>query len=235
MKTTDRLTILVSSTVYGVEELLDRVYVVLTQYGYDVWMSHKGTMPVLPDRSNFENCLAAVEACGLFLGIGVTERQARRDLTELEDANLLERVGAGATTNRTWMAGTARVADLCCGMGGLSVAAREMGMRVVAGVDVNPSALRTFSRNFPEAEAIEGSVRSRTVVDRCRMLLSGDGDGVSVVLSGPPCQGFSAARRGIRRTGGMGVLVAVVRAIAKLHPDCAMTVVNRADAEGHAG
>jgi hypothetical protein len=34
MKTTDRLTILVSSTVYGVEELLDRVYVVLTQYGY---------------------------------------------------------------------------------------------------------------------------------------------------------------------------------------------------------
>jgi ATP-dependent DNA helicase RecG len=29
---------------------------------------------------------------------GVTERQARRDLTELEDANLLERVGAGATT-----------------------------------------------------------------------------------------------------------------------------------------
>ena len=54
----------------------------------------------------------------------------------------------------------ARVVDLCCGMGGLSVAAREMGMRVVAGVDGNPNALRTFSRNFPEAEAIEGSVRT---------------------------------------------------------------------------
>ncbi len=61
-----------------------------------------------------------------------------------------------------------RVVDLCCGMGGLSVAARDMGMRVVAGVDVNPSALRTFSRNFPEAEAIEGSVRSGTVLERCR-------------------------------------------------------------------
>ena len=47
----------------------------------------------------------------------------------------------------------ASVVDLCCGMGGLSVAARAMGMRVVAGVDVNPSALRTFGRNFPEAEA----------------------------------------------------------------------------------
>lgn len=33
-----------------------------------------------------------------------------------------------------------RVVDLCCGMGGLSVAARAMGMRVFAGVDVK----RTF-------------------------------------------------------------------------------------------
>ena len=49
--------------------------------------------------------------------------------------------------------------NLCCGMGGLSVAAREMGMRVVAGVELNPNALRTFGRNFPEAEAIEGSVQ----------------------------------------------------------------------------
>lgn len=41
---------------------------------------------------------------------GVTERQARRDLTELEDANLLERVGAGASTRyrrteRDWKGG----------------------------------------------------------------------------------------------------------------------------------
>lgn len=41
---------------------------------------------------------------------GVTERQARRDLTELEDANLLERVGAGARTRyrrtvRGWKGG----------------------------------------------------------------------------------------------------------------------------------
>jgi len=64
-----RLTILVSSTVYGIEELLELIYVALTQYGYDVWMSHKGTMPVLPNLSNYENCLAAVVDCDLFLGI----------------------------------------------------------------------------------------------------------------------------------------------------------------------
>jgi hypothetical protein len=41
-KAKPKLTILVSSTVYGIEELLDRVYTLLTRYGYDVWMSHKG-------------------------------------------------------------------------------------------------------------------------------------------------------------------------------------------------
>jgi predicted RNA methylase len=50
--------------------------------------------------------------------------------------------------------GNPRVVDLGCGMGVLSVAARQMGMRVVAGVDVNPSALvQAVKRNadrFPE-------------------------------------------------------------------------------------
>ena len=68
-KADKKLTVLVSSTVYGVEELLDRVYTLLTGFGYEVWMSHKGTIPVRSDRTAFENCLAAVEKCDLFLGI----------------------------------------------------------------------------------------------------------------------------------------------------------------------
>lgn len=64
-----RLTVMVSSAVYGAEELLDRVYTLLTACGYEVWMSHKGTVPVRSDRTAFENCLAAVEKCDLFLGI----------------------------------------------------------------------------------------------------------------------------------------------------------------------
>jgi len=64
-----KLTILVSSTVYGIEELLDRVYTLLTAFGYEVWMSHKGTVPVSSNRTAFENCLAAAEKCDLFLGL----------------------------------------------------------------------------------------------------------------------------------------------------------------------
>lgn len=60
---------MISSTVYGIEELFDRIYILLTTFGYEVWMSHKGTMPVFSNCSAFENCLRAVEKCDLFLGL----------------------------------------------------------------------------------------------------------------------------------------------------------------------
>ena len=68
-KAKKRPTILVSSTVYGIEELLDRIYAILTTFGYEVWMSHKGTLPVRSDHTTFTNCLQAVDECDLFLGI----------------------------------------------------------------------------------------------------------------------------------------------------------------------
>ena len=63
------LRILVASAVYGLEHLLDQVFSTLEGYGYEVWMSHKGTIPTDPRLSNFENCLLAVDACDLFLGV----------------------------------------------------------------------------------------------------------------------------------------------------------------------
>jgi len=62
-------TVMVSSTVYGIEPFLDQVYATLQGYGYSVWMSHRGTIPVNPKKNNFENCLEAVERCDAFLGI----------------------------------------------------------------------------------------------------------------------------------------------------------------------
>ena len=61
--------IMVSSTVYGFEELLDRIYAQLTQFGYEVWSSHSGTVPVWSHLSAFDSCLKAVEECDLFLGL----------------------------------------------------------------------------------------------------------------------------------------------------------------------
>ncbi|MDT4896820.1 MAG: hypothetical protein QOH25_1897 [Acidobacteriota bacterium] len=60
---------MVSSPIYGIEGFLDQIYAVLTEYGYEVWMSHKGTFPVSPRGTAFDNCLEAVENCDAFLGI----------------------------------------------------------------------------------------------------------------------------------------------------------------------
>lgn len=64
-----RLTLFVSSTIYDNEKLLDQLYPILTGFGYEVWMSHKGTLPVNPGETPFQSCLRAVEQCDLFLGI----------------------------------------------------------------------------------------------------------------------------------------------------------------------
>lgn len=38
-----RLVVMVSLTVYGIEELLERIYAIPTRFGYAMWMLHEGT------------------------------------------------------------------------------------------------------------------------------------------------------------------------------------------------
>jgi DNA (cytosine-5)-methyltransferase 1 len=118
----------------------------------------------------------------------------------------------------------ALVADLCCGMGGLSLAALQLGMRVAVGVDVNVEVARTFRNNFPDAEFVQGSVRSVKVLRRCSELLEARNgpSAPSIIVSGPPCQGFSAAGSRNPVDPRNQILVAVARAIAEIRPRCAL-------------
>lgn len=116
------------------------------------------------------------------------------------------------------------VIDLCCGMGGLSLAAHEMGLHVAVGVDTNESSLRTFATNFPSVAALAGSVRSPKVIDACkeatrRRLEAG---APLIVVSGPPCQGFSSAGPRNPKDVRNRVLCDVARAINRLQPVCAV-------------
>jgi DNA (cytosine-5)-methyltransferase 1 len=106
-------------------------------------------------------------------------------------------------------------------MGGLSLAAQALGMQVAVGVDVNTQAACTFSRNFPQAEFILGSVRSKKVLGRCSELLARP-NGIPVVVSGPPCQGFSVAGSHDPVDPRNQILIAVARAISQLQPYCAI-------------
>ncbi len=73
-----RQIIMVSSTVDGIEDLLEQIFAILSAE-FTVWMSYKGTVPVDSNKSNFENCLDAVRACNMFLGILTTSYGRGRD------------------------------------------------------------------------------------------------------------------------------------------------------------
>lgn len=70
--------IMVSSTVDGIEDLLEQVFSILNE-NYTVWMSYKGTIRVNSGKSNFDNCLDAVDECDLFLGILTTSYGSGKD------------------------------------------------------------------------------------------------------------------------------------------------------------
>lgn len=119
---------------------------------------------------------------------------------------------------------TPGVIDFCAGMGGLSCAASDLGLRVIAGVDTNPAAMKTFAKNFVEAAPLVGSVRSTKVIATCRSLIEKNlSKGIPlVVVSGPPCQGFSVAGSRDPKDRRNKVLVAVANAVTALQPNCAL-------------
>jgi len=82
------------------------------------------------------------------------------------------------------------VVALFCGAGGFSEGFREAGFQIVAGVDTNTAALRTYARNFPEAITLNIDMADNTA-DNYRRIRDAAGESIDVVIGGPPCQGIS--------------------------------------------
>ena len=62
-------TIMISSSMYGFKDQILTIRDYLVSIGYNVITSLDGTIFADPHLGNFENCLKAVEACDVFLGI----------------------------------------------------------------------------------------------------------------------------------------------------------------------
>ena len=91
---------MISSTVDGIEDLLEQIFAILSSE-YTVWMSYKGTVPIDSTKSNFDNCLEAVERCNFFLGIVTTSYGSgvipdRPSITHLEMRGGIETGGFAA-------------------------------------------------------------------------------------------------------------------------------------------
>lgn len=82
--------VFVASTVYNFQSDLERIYDLLDNLGYDVLMSHKGTIPLDNKKSAAEMCVAGVDECDVFIGLirpnygsGVLEKDGK-SITHME-------------------------------------------------------------------------------------------------------------------------------------------------------
>ncbi len=98
------------------------------------------------------------------------------------------------------------VLDLFCGAGGLSLGFQRAGFRIVAALDNDAAAVETHRSNLgPDAHAV--------AID-----FTTDLPNATVVIGGPPCQGFSSA--GMRKPGDPrnGLVAVFSSLIARLRP-----------------
>lgn len=65
----NHIKVFVSSTVYDFETILRNIFIMLDGFGYDVYMSKEGTIPLNSRLSNLVNCVNGVDECDVFLGI----------------------------------------------------------------------------------------------------------------------------------------------------------------------
>jgi len=84
--------------------------------------------------------------------------------------------------------------DLFAAPGGMSLGFEMVGFRSIAAVDIDEKGMITYSRNFPEAEAIVADIQKLPSDELMKRANIAKGD-VDVIIGGPPCQGFSTIGR----------------------------------------
>ncbi len=88
------------------------------------------------------------------------------------------------------MSGKLKAIDLFCGCGGISAGLRDAGFQVLAGVDVEPNYISTFSHNFPRSKSFQLDLAAVQPDEFMRSIGVEEGE-VDLLAGGPPRQGFS--------------------------------------------
>lgn len=85
-----------------------------------------------------------------------------------------------------------KVIDLFAGCGGLSIGFNKSGFKISKAVEFDPSIAATYKNNHPETKMIVDDIKN---IDMSGEFIEGE---ASVIIGGPPCQGFSMAGARIR-------------------------------------
>ena len=83
--------------------------------------------------------------------------------------------------------------DLFCGCGGLTIGLRKAGFRVVAAVEIDPLAVKTYKANHRDIAVWETDIRRLKPAELLERLGLREGE-MDLLAGCPPCQGFSTLR-----------------------------------------
>lgn len=109
------------------------------------------------------------------------------------------------------------VIDLFSGAGGLSQGFLQAGFNILAGIDFDDAALKTYAHNFKGALALkEDLFDEEAAMQDIEENLAGKS--VDVVIAGPPCQGFSLTGSRDISDSRNKLYVAVVHAVERFQP-----------------
>lgn len=117
-----------------------------------------------------------------------------------------------------------KVIDLCCGLGGISLAAKQLGIQPILGVDICANALKSYKKNFPKADTVNLDLTTKSstahIIDHLKRHKIDTQD--LYLVSGPPCQGFSVA--GKRQVGDPrnNLIVNIAKLITTIKPKAAI-------------
>lgn len=109
--------------------------------------------------------------------------------------------------------------DLFCGAGGLSLGfCLTNRFQLLAGIDNNLSALKTFYANHPEASTKFAMPQDICTLTGEDLLLALNIKRIDVIIGGPPCQGFSVAGKREMEDSRNHLVWDFFRLITELHP-----------------
>lgn len=106
--------------------------------------------------------------------------------------------------------------DLFSGCGGLSFGFLQAGYEVLMGIDNDAVSLKTFKENHPASEVLEIDLSKPTAVREIQRALKRKI--VDVIITGPPCQGFSLTGPRNLNDRRNNLFMAVVNAVKEFKP-----------------
>jgi len=104
--------------------------------------------------------------------------------------------------------------DLFCGCGGMSKGLLDAGLNIVAGIDKDESAVRSYKKNFQHL-AIQAFLEKLPPDEFSHKYNIKD---VDIIVGGPPCQGFSIAGKRDRKDPRNSLFMEFVRYLNYFQP-----------------